>query len=328
MKSAKAFIKQLIHTNGKPLDNNSFEPNSPPGLTKGDQLNDYVWELYSPEGVQADLEIIFFHGLQLGDYKEAFWKTWSSVDDEDVIWPKDWLTKKIPKARILCVTYDAHAKHGGTQDLYGLAESLVDNIILAEKHKIGQDCPVFLVGHCLGGTVIKQLLLFARQKRDFGLETEGMTRIDKFLGNVKGAFYYATPGLGSSIADLAKLLTSTDPVLQLLKALDTEKARTNEQFRKLQKKLKAPVPVWGVAEGVPTHYLGFYGMIVPEASARQDVDNYYTNGRADHFTVCKARNMRDSVIELLVRFINQEQRNEDKKTNGDRVVSDSVHRSP
>ncbi|CAM6097251.1 unnamed protein product [Calypogeia fissa] len=308
MKSAaKAFIKQV---NGKRLDNDAFKLSSPPGLTKEGKLNDYVWELHSPQGVQADLEIIFFHGLQLGDYKEASWTTWSSVDDEDVIWPKDWLTKKIPKARILSVTYDAHAKKraGGTQDLYVLAESLVDNIILAEKHKIGQNCSVFLVGHCLGGTLIKQFLLSATQKnnrRDLGLETEGINRIDRFLGNVKGAFYYATPGLGSSIADLAKRLTSTDPVLQLLKALDTEKARINEQFRILRKNLNAPVPVWGLAEGVPTDYLGFHGMIVPEASARHDVDKYYTKGRADHFTVCKARNMRDSVIELLVQFINK-----------------------
>lgn len=48
---------------------------------------------------------------------------------------------------------------------------------------------------------------------------------------------------------------------------------------------------------------GLNTVVVEEASAKQDVDSYFTHANADHFTVCKARHEADdTVIGKVARF--------------------------
>lgn len=218
------------------------------------QLNNHVWQLACPE--EYDVEIIFFHGLQMGDFEDAFWKTWRARDDENVVWPRDWLCKRLPKARILSVSYNSSAtKRRGQADIQGLGDNLCSDIIGDSTSNIGQkdNCPVFLVGHSLGGIVIKQFIsrsvnqvsLYNSDTHDYQIQ-----RFNKFLRNWKGVFYYATPHRGSRIADLAAELPQTSPILRLLKVLDTEKQIINEEFAKHLANMR--VRSFAVAEGLPT----------------------------------------------------------------------------
>ncbi|CAM6127082.1 unnamed protein product [Calypogeia fissa] len=125
-----------------------------------------------------------------------------------------------------------------------------------------------------------------------------------FHGLQLGALFYGTPHAGSEeIEKLTKRLSSESPLLKLMNVLATETARINSSFRQIRSNLDAKI--WAIAEGLKTKTNGFNGMVVVEGSARNDVNEYYTHSKADHFTVCKARHKNDStVIEKLTQFIN------------------------
>lgn len=139
--------------------------------------------------------------------------------------------------------------------MYLLGENLVADIIFSGDYAIGQNCPVFLVGHSLGGIVIKQFILSAIRKQTLtNPETNqrGVDRVSKFLDNIKGAFYFATPHGESRIADLACILPVPSPILGLLRTLNTERRRIHEEFRRQRNKLHARA--YAVAEGRDTVY--------------------------------------------------------------------------
>jgi hypothetical protein len=232
------------------------------------QVNDSVWELYSPSRMPA-VEIIFFHGLQMGDYENAFWKTWRAEDEKahkNVLWPRDWLSQIVPNARMFSISYNSSATRPDVQpDMYALGENLVDDIILDKKRNIGQNCPVILVGHSLGGLVIKQFVLSAMAAKDGGHSDAEKERVDHFLENLKGVFFYATPHSGSEKADLASTIKNTNPILELLKTLNNDIARINSEFTQHRKNLG--VRTGCIAECQPVtimvspHYLGSISFI-------------------------------------------------------------------
>ncbi|CAM6105092.1 unnamed protein product [Calypogeia fissa] len=60
---------------------------------------------------------------------------------------------------------------------------------------------------------------------------------------------------------------------------------------------------YGIQEGLPTSLKGFKGFIVPEGSARHDVDGFYTDCAADHFSICRPGSRTSSSFRLLLNFI-------------------------
>lgn len=65
------------------------------------------------------------------------------------------------------------------------------------KAEIGQrpSCRVVLVGHSIGGLMIKQLCLQAHKQLQMSQGSEA-TMLGKFSDNLKGIFYYSTPHNG------------------------------------------------------------------------------------------------------------------------------------
>ncbi|CAM6103690.1 unnamed protein product [Calypogeia fissa] len=275
---------------------------SPPGGVI--QFNRSVWELHSPGGIPT-MEIIFFPGLQLEDFSNSFWKTWLAMDDEHVVWPKEVLSTMFPTARILCISYSSFTAEFAGQtdksDIDILGESLVHDIIQDRNHNIGQHCPVFLVGHSLGGTIIKQFVLSAYGKCDLFNSGNFEEDIDAFVENIRGVFYYAAPNGGSRIAELASQIPSSSPILELLIKVNAASERINEGFR--QQRINLKVPSFAVAEGCKVHYGAFEAMVVEEVSAQLDVEQSYVHTKANHFTVCRAKCMEDVAIEKLIKFI-------------------------
>ncbi|CAM6112595.1 unnamed protein product [Calypogeia fissa] len=75
------------------------------------QINDQVYEFASPAEGPPSIELIFFHGLQpktSHNSQEAVVHTWRSKDGKE-LW-LDWIVEKFPTARILCISYGAHAE--------------------------------------------------------------------------------------------------------------------------------------------------------------------------------------------------------------------------
>lgn len=222
------------------------------------QVNNAVWELYSPEGGNFDAEIIFFHGLHVGDdFEEAYWKAWLSTD-ETVIWPREWLTRKCESARMLSVSYNSSAMkkdRNSPLQMHNLGENLVNDIIYDARCGQAPWRPVILVGHCLGGIVIKQFIISAINMKNLKAKgSKDYIRIENFLNNFKGAFFYATPNGGSpAIEEWGKRLRNPSPLLELFQTLSIRTQRINEEFRQHRRNLDADT--YAVAETHETNSL-------------------------------------------------------------------------
>jgi triacylglycerol esterase/lipase EstA (alpha/beta hydrolase family) len=100
---------------------------------------------------------------------------------------------------------------------------------------IGQlpDCPVIMVGHSFGGLVIKQLYCYAHEKLHSSREGFEKAKLEKFLGNIRGVFYYATPHRGSKLMDNLAKTVESHPLLKCFQTLSTDAAILNEKFDKI-----------------------------------------------------------------------------------------------
>ena len=122
-------------------------------------VRDTVYVLYEPpEGTPRTMDVIFIHGLQLGDYRQAWLTTWQSKQDDGqkFCWPEIFLGQDFPGARVLSVSYDSAARKAhdkGRHDLVAIGEALAS---VLQEEDVGE-VPVFFVGHSLGGLVLKQV---------------------------------------------------------------------------------------------------------------------------------------------------------------------------
>jgi hypothetical protein len=171
------------------------------------------------------------------DFPQAWWKTWLSTDGK-VLWPKDWLTLQCKTVRTLAVTYNSRAtlkREDPKDDMYTLGENLVNDIIYDAGCGQKPARPVILVGHCLGGTMIKQFILSAFKSRNLLTERKEIDKINNFLSNFKGVYFYSTPNGGSpEIETWAKKQVNPSPLLGLMQVLGTETQRINQEFRQLR----------------------------------------------------------------------------------------------
>ncbi|CAM6119664.1 unnamed protein product [Calypogeia fissa] len=276
----------------------------PPGVTK---LNDHVYQFYAPEtGVPSEVDIIFFHGIQMKNSKNIFWKTWF-IDEQKMLWPQTLLGEKtFPKARILAVSYDYSASNTpGVEgnDLYALGENLVGDIINLLWSESAPRPPVVLVGHSLGGILIKSFLLKAFSDKNFASDSlkGNLTRLKSFLEKyLCGIFLYSTPHQGTNLSEY--MLQGNRDVLQSLKILGTKPSRRNAEFMNLVDILQ--IPTFSIMESLPTDLrnlgVDFNAVVVPEASGRMGLG---FTAHKDHFNVCKHSQTNDSSFMYLVQFI-------------------------
>ncbi|KAK7949341.1 NACHT and WD domain protein, partial [Apiospora aurea] len=122
-----------------------------------------VFEPPEPSDVVADF--VFIHGLGGGSSK-----TWSCSHDPDCFWPERWLPQDdaFQGVRIHSFGYDANWKSfQATQlDVHSFGEYLMEE--LASNPKIrDQDTNIVLLGHSMGGLVIKKACILARTNPGF-----------------------------------------------------------------------------------------------------------------------------------------------------------------
>ena len=203
-------------------------------------------------------DIVFFHGLQLGrDYTAAWENTWTAGAGGPC-WPVDFLAEQLRQAgqpvRVMSVAYDSRAL-GRRCTPEGLAESLYTSLVLTED--VGKLRPIILIGHSLGGLIIKQVCILAhrramRQDSEAHSDAERSDRqaARTFLKRLRLVAFLATPHAGSRAADWLRgqWLLSGSPVLDVLTTISKQSATLHAEFSKLSKEFRWSLQAFGERE--------------------------------------------------------------------------------
>ncbi|KAL8881602.1 MAG: hypothetical protein Q9198_001222 [Flavoplaca austrocitrina] len=148
--------------------------------------------LYSPS--EPLIDYIFVHGLGGGSTK-----TWCLGDDPNNFWPRIWLPMEpsFRNVRIHSFGYNADwtEKKESSMNIHDFGCSLLEAIRSSPSLKASGNNPIVCVGHSMGGLVIKQAYVLARQDP---------TCAD-LANRIKAMIFLATPHRGS---DLASTLNS------------------------------------------------------------------------------------------------------------------------
>ncbi|KAJ8908900.1 hypothetical protein NDN08_005602 [Rhodosorus marinus] len=258
---------------------------------------DGVTILNAPEEDEtAPVDIVFFHGL--GGNPILTWRTQLEFDPMDsniTIWPRDWLAKDFPRARILSVEFDARFTKwkGKSMSLESQAERAVN---LLRQAGVG-DRPIVFVSHSYGGMIVKEII----SKPNGSAQEKKGTPVggdwDHIASQVRGTVFFGTPHKGSPFAGKAagKFMDSafrpSPSVSELMpgsKVLDA----LDEGFVKFATEREPAVEVVSFAEGVETAVASvgkrkYKTFLVPPGSADAGIGRFHLLERANHIELGK-----------------------------------------
>ncbi|KAI0121052.1 Alpha/Beta hydrolase protein [Xylariales sp. AK1849] len=216
--------------------------------------------------------IVFVHGLGGGSEH-----TWTK---KDVFWPRDLLPYEdiFPSTMVHTFGYDSNFKKSSTLNIHDFSRSLLSSI-LNSPHIRDTKCPIVLVGHSMGGLVMKRAFLQAQQRDVYQIIAQRITAI----------LFIATPHTGSGLAptlsQLFSLSSGTKPYLHDLDRNSEAVQAINSEFPPKSLGLK----LYSFYETDPLRVGSIKDvMIVPKPDA---VLNYPNEQSAplygDHRSVCK-----------------------------------------
>lgn len=139
-------------------------------------------------GPDSQLDVVLLHGLD-GDFRS----TWT-YKESGIFWP-EWLSVNLPDVAVWSVDYDAWSTHWRGQSM-PMQDRAINLIELLESSGVGER-PVVLIGHSMGGLIIKQILFHA---------TAVASTPGPLSQAIAGVAYLATPHTGSGIAQLVNAI--------------------------------------------------------------------------------------------------------------------------
>ncbi|KAL3688489.1 hypothetical protein R1sor_014798 [Riccia sorocarpa] len=257
--------------------------------------------------------------------KHAFWSTWRKRNSYDC-WPITLLPEYFEKKkgaeyriRVLAMCYESRAEVKGTEG-YLLVETFISSLVTSgfcqNEPCDGDvpDVPIILVGHDLGGILIKYFIMHVEDRCSKEQDDGKKEKMLNFLRNLKAVIFYATPHSGSQVLeDLANSIQeeTRNQLLKLTRVLGKDIGRINTDFAKYRR---------GEAEGLTkprfstialgptllTNQKGFSKvMVVGEGSARYDVDDSCWV-EADHFEVCQPEGLWANSLKKLGDKVHEE----------------------
>ncbi|KAL3692321.1 hypothetical protein R1sor_005972 [Riccia sorocarpa] len=163
--------------------------------------------------------------------------------------------------------------------------------------------------------VLKKIALCAESSANQERSGRSLSRqYETFLRNVEGALFLSTPSLGANVP-VTNLGNQGGLLLKNLELLGAESARINAEFSKLRRRWKwMTYGVFAANETETTKFLQHffdiggsdseldsaprYVSIVPEGSARTDMDEFSVISGVDHFTICQSSESYICLVEL------------------------------
>ncbi|KAL2630574.1 hypothetical protein R1flu_015260 [Riccia fluitans] len=315
---------------------------------KFERLNDHVYLL--KQETNPEVVIVFFHGLLVDESEKehAFWSTWRVRGSNDC-WPitllptrLNSLTEVPHRIRVLAVSYESRVSVPEVQiratDKHLLSENFIQSLVisgLCRNEELDRDVPIILVGHDMGGILIKNFIMEV-ERAAVTTKTE-QAKLVNFLKSLKAVLFFSTPNNGSKVIEK---IAGTIPkenrseLLKLMAVLGSELSRINSEFKIYR--AQSGFQTFAIVASYQTRLnQGSEAvMVVEEGSARYDVDGYYSVA-ADHFQMCQPEALWSYPVTKLsddVRKIAKAEREKDleqryqKLKAVDHVVSDEVHR--
>ncbi|KAJ5887721.1 hypothetical protein N7495_007762 [Penicillium taxi] len=143
---------------------------------------DGITPLYEDEN-GADVDIIAIPGL--GSHALGSWKS----TDSDEVWLRDFLPNDLPNIRVLLYGYDTTLPGSlSKQSIEDLGGTLLVHITAFRANDGTSKRPIVLIGHSLGGLLIKELLIRARRRRS--------TTESDLSQACYGLLFFGVPNLG------------------------------------------------------------------------------------------------------------------------------------
>jgi pimeloyl-ACP methyl ester carboxylesterase len=216
---------------------------------------------------------IFLHGLGGGPRS-----TWQSGSDDRSFWPR-WLAEDIEGLAIYMVGYEAPISRwrGTAMHLTDRATNVLARLLAEPQLRQGK---VILIGHSLGGLVIKQLL------RTADIEARQRDDVADLIARIEKIAFLATPHTGSDLANWGDRLR----ILVRPAAAATCLMRNDPNLRDLNQWYRG----WAAAQNIfhlvltetePTRILGM--IMKPDSSDPGIARSRPVPISANHSTICK-----------------------------------------
>lgn len=249
------------------------------------------------------LAVIFIHGLN-GDARG----TWMLDEkDDSTLWPR-WLASDVD-CSVWLFGYDA--KLSSWQDnampLPDQGDSVLETMATEEGLK---NRPLLLIGHSMGGLVIKTLIHHGR--------TKGVPRYESVVKRIRGVTFVATPHNGSQLATLAKyaaVLLRTNPQVGNMQTHDAHLRSLNQQFLAYFNAKDTCVAVRTFAETkgvlIGKKIFGFNVggtklVVDPDSSEPHVPGEIAVRLPEDHSSICKLAKKGDQLYKSLLSFIKED----------------------
>ncbi|KAI9886848.1 MAG: hypothetical protein M1823_001347 [Watsoniomyces obsoletus] len=262
------------------------------GLAPGEEDFEipFLKEIYRPEGEPPLVDLVFVHGLNPFGNRTHAWDTWRHTDG--AFWPTDFLPDDLPRARVLLYGYNSNVAFDVSEArIKHHAEELLTRL---EDERESISCRIIFIAHSLGGLVVKQALLNARDNPVF----------TTMLQDTYGFMFFGVPhrgagGLGHSAGELgarvARFVSGGRADNELLDCLKRNSLFTRDAADRFSHQLEG-YHVVSYFETVPTKIAAAGGVsfhseiVVDEDSAVLSLPGHRERRlglNADHSSMCK-----------------------------------------
>ncbi len=252
-------------------------------------------QVHKPVNSAGKPSIVFIHGLD-GDTRS----TWmSDPKDGTTLWPK-WLGEDT-QCPVWLLGYGA-AMSRWKADAMALSRQATAILERLASEPALASGPLVLVGHSLGGLVIKTAV-----KQGVGRDVE---RHKQLVQSIKGIAFVGTPHFGSKLASMASWfkLVRANPQVRDLALDDANLEELNQLFVKLLKDLDIRVRVY--TETKPMRLPGLLRLlpvcttvVSPGSSQPHIPGEAGTPVAADHLSICKPKDRNSGIYPSMKAFI-------------------------
>jgi pimeloyl-ACP methyl ester carboxylesterase len=237
--------------------------------------------------------VIFFHGLN-GDARTS-WGAKKTGETGEHFWPA-WLNTDIEGLSIYSVGYCAPISdfHGRSPHFCSETWDIYDLLLETPGLRTG---PIYLIGHSLGGLVIKQLIRT--------LDGEALIRAEakQFLARIEKIVFLATPHRGAELSGWAGVVNPGVRRSQTSEDLEPDNPHLRDLFRWYCNWANSrEIAHLSMYETKPA---GLLGMIVDAESANPGLRDgkFLPAQNCDHFAIAQPEAAGNSVYKSVSEFL-------------------------